>query len=659
MLLVSNDCFCIELDKDFFKKNLAISVFPVDSEASAVVLYENTEILISDEFHGSQLGYSQTEVVHRIIKILKQDALGEANIHVFFPKDDDKNYVQKIKGKTYNLSGDDIIETEINKSDIYKKEIRKNYYEYNFALPAVREGSIIEYSYEIVSPVEYFLPKWNIQGKYPKLLSEYSVAYPDRFEFVSITHVWSVVKEYPSIKDAEMAPDDFCLVKNDVFSGKYRFSSFWLRKNVPAVPIEPYVITLQNFTENIELKLSGYMTPTGYKPMQNSWEKLNEELLKNDHFGKEVYTSNHFLDDIIDSLSNVDTSRNGKIRVIYNYVRSNFSCLAEHGFFAKNDLHDVFRKKQGTEAELNLLLTAMFVHIDMSAAPLLLNTAGNLSPSPVFPMANRFNYVVCAVSIDSSMLLLDASDKNNTIGILPQNCYNGYSRIIKKDGYGVNLTTDLVKEKTVVVVKISGINDTAANVEISEKKGLVASSNLRKTWAKKENGQRSYLDGQLHNMPTFLTITESKVFNEQNPDTNLVVTFSGTIKFHKENESIFINSTLIKPFTQNPFKATTRKLPVEFPHQVQYQYYMSINLPPDMEPSDLPKPVSVDIENGGMVHKKNYMYSADLHILTVVNSFGITATEYPAASYGSIRNFYQEMIAEENEVIALKIIEKK
>src|SRR4051812_44994362 len=91
-----------DFGKDFIEKNMRQTSYPIDPDAAAVVLYENNFTLIEDE-KGI---LKHVEYVHRIIKILKEEALGEANIHIVFPHDDDKNYVDHIHAITYNLVGD-------------------------------------------------------------------------------------------------------------------------------------------------------------------------------------------------------------------------------------------------------------------------------------------------------------------------------------------------------------------------------------------------------------------------------------------------------------------------------------------------------------------------------------------------------------------------
>jgi len=176
--LFTNTSLCQQNDTTYLRENLMKKSYAIDSEASAVVLFEKYTIDIGADF-------LQRETIHKIIRILKSDATNLANVAIFFPADDYKNYVYKIEGTTYNLDDDKLTGTPLGKEDKFKKKIEGNLFEVDFTMPGVKEGSIIEYAYTIVSKVSVFLPVWHIQSQYPKLVSEYQLYFPHNYDFVS------------------------------------------------------------------------------------------------------------------------------------------------------------------------------------------------------------------------------------------------------------------------------------------------------------------------------------------------------------------------------------------------------------------------------------------------------------------------------------------
>ena len=52
----------------------------------------------------------------------------------------------------------------LDKNDIFSEQEDKNHVLKKFTLPAVQEGSIIEYTYTITSPYTFNMPSWQFQS---------------------------------------------------------------------------------------------------------------------------------------------------------------------------------------------------------------------------------------------------------------------------------------------------------------------------------------------------------------------------------------------------------------------------------------------------------------------------------------------------------------
>ena len=644
-----------EFNSKLIKEYLAKDKFEIDTEADAIILYESRTTEISVDTVGSNYYYKQLEHIHKIMKILKSSALKEANVHIFYRDDGIRGYIYKIVAKTYNLSGAEVKETELSKDDIYKKQVNGNFYELGFALPGVVEGSVIDYSYDHISPVSDFLPKWEIQGDYPILMNVYRIKYPVRFEFTAITHVYEPIKDFPSEADCLASPYTFCHYSSTFNINDFK-TNFWLRRNIPAIKNEPYVYNLPNYVEDLILQPTGFLTSTGMQHFENSWSKVDEELMKTELI-KCITRRNLFLDDMIDSISN--NCHQDTIKAIYNYVRAHYHCTNERGISSKKELKDVFREGHGNNAELNALLCAMLARAGINASPLLLGTTGHISPIAEFPVADRFNYLACIVRMDTGYILLDASDKSNIYSQLSPDCYNGYARIISKEGSGIMLTPQQLKDNSITAIRITSMTDSGALIEIVQKLGLIKSEGLRKSWEKEEKKKKNYLDDYVHELPSSFNITKTRIDNLENPDTNIVVTLNGTISFDPGASVLYLNSVLVKNITQNPFKATVRNLPVEFPYLSQHTYVLSIQLPADMEPADLPPPSLTNLEHGALTFKKTYGYYTGMHTISINSTYNVNVLNYPVGYYDEIRSFFQDMIKKDNEVLTIKKIAKK
>ncbi len=631
---------CQEIDTGFIKENLAKISYPLDTEASAIVLLEKYTV-----------EYSQKKTVHKIIKILRSDAADLANVTVLYPL---LGNTINLTGTTFNLDGDKLVVTPLQNDDKHYKSLGNNTGELSFTMPAVKEGSVIEYTYVVVTGFNFSPPVWHIQEKYPKIISEYELIFPNLLDFKSISHVNEKVASFPGVQEAMKSTNTFC----NIATGKETRSSLWLRKNVEAIKEEPYVLNINKNVERMEIRFTGMSVQSGYGNFQNSWEMINNEFWQAGSF-KQLESKNKFFNEVVDSISEADTSEDAMIRSIYCYVRSHFDCKPDYELSRSVDLHDIFKSKKGNIFTINLLLTAMLMHAHISASPTLISTTSNLPLLKDLPILDRANYMSCTVTKrDSSIICLDASDKNNVYGFLPPYCYNGFAWVCGPTGRGIQLTTDMLLDKTISAMRMYDFTDSSAKLELVQKLGLVQSENLRKTWAEDEKKAQDYLDKNIQDLPGDIAVLTKKINNIDNPDTNLVIKLVCNFTLDKKADHYFLSATAFNTFRDNPFKSTVRILPIEFSYKTDYKYCLTVNLPQNMEPDTVRKPILVDYEAGAMTYGKVMNYTPDLHIFTLNSTLSINVTQFSNESYGSIRDFFQKMIKENNEMLTFKRTKK-
>ncbi|HEY6901445.1 MAG TPA: DUF3857 domain-containing protein, partial [Puia sp.] len=159
--------------KDFTLPTTSI----IDSNTNAVILAEKGSVDFVGNNHSS-LSYVFKKTVR--IKILNAKAMDLATVSVvLYAPGDVSEKLSDIAATTYNLENGQVIETRLDKQDIFSSPFEKEYVEKKFTLPGVKAGSIIEYTYTKTSPYNFNLPAWNFQSEqYPCLWSEYQVEIP-------------------------------------------------------------------------------------------------------------------------------------------------------------------------------------------------------------------------------------------------------------------------------------------------------------------------------------------------------------------------------------------------------------------------------------------------------------------------------------------------
>jgi len=627
---------------------LNTSKFAIDTDANAVVLYENDHVLVTQNNRG---GFVEKHHVYRLIKIMNAAGVGEANVSAQYYSRSGDGYTDEVKGATYNEENGVLIKTKLEKDAIYNKTLSTNESELVFALPNVKAGSVIEYSFQSTSPLMYSLPPWLIQGKLPKLHSEYEVEAPRNINYTCLTVGNVVFVDYNKEKDALKDTTSCYHIFNAGVSGT--FDVIWGKRNIPAMKEEPFISCIENHAQRMDLQLSEFNRDNVYKEnILTSWAKLDKFLMEHEHFGKQIDKRNGYLGDIVDTLTKHAANDLEKVKNIYSYVRANFDCNDRGGIYTES-LKTVFENKRGSAAEINLLLTAMLKYADFDADPEVLSTKGSLRLYENYPLLNRLNYVVVHVLVGHTQYLLDASDKDNTFNILPPECYNGYARIINNEGSSMYLTGDDIDERNIFVANVSGIFDSCIKIEVTEKLGIFQSSIYRKKWRKDTASVATFVKSDINNA-LFTEIDGIEVKNLDNPDTNLIIKYT-LYKANKKNiNTFYFNADINRPFKENLFKEPTRMYPIELPYKMNYRYVMTLKLPDNVTADDIPKSTSITYEKDQMVFEHLVNYDSTSKVLRVNADFRANKTVFDVSAYETMREFFEDMITEENKVITFK-----
>lgn len=118
------------------------------------------------------------------IKINTKEGINAATIYVnLYTHDSLAESLEGLKAYTYNLENGKVIKTSLNNNEVLTEKQGQHLLVKKFTFPAVKEGSIIEYSYTIRSGFLPNLPSWNFQSELSCLWSEYTVGIPEFYKY--------------------------------------------------------------------------------------------------------------------------------------------------------------------------------------------------------------------------------------------------------------------------------------------------------------------------------------------------------------------------------------------------------------------------------------------------------------------------------------------
>ena len=155
-------------------------VHPTDTSAVAAILFEKGRNTYE---YSQENGFVMITEVKTRIKIYKKEGYDWANKSIaYYAPGEDNERVEFSKAVSYNLVDGKIVKTKLQKEGEFKEKVDKYYSRAKITMPAVKEGTIIEFVYRITSPYLSF-PDWNFQQSIPVAYSEFTTSIPEYFIF--------------------------------------------------------------------------------------------------------------------------------------------------------------------------------------------------------------------------------------------------------------------------------------------------------------------------------------------------------------------------------------------------------------------------------------------------------------------------------------------
>lgn len=417
---------------DIPMSDLQMTVYEKDSSAAAVILADYGEAYLSVTAVSATLNFER----HVRIKILNNDGLkwGDVSINLFHNSSSDER-VSALKAVTYNLENGKVVESKLSKDGIFKEKFNRFLNVQKFTMPNVKVGSVIEYSYTLISEFVTEFPNWQFQYDIPVRYSEFWARIPSFFV-------------YEKYMQGYLAPTKYEVVPKQ--NANYDESAYhWIIQDVPAFKEEPYMTSESDYVSKINFALSYTKFPNQpIKEIMGSWEKLAQQLQASDAFGGTVSGSNFLKKDVQAIIAGI-SDETKKLDTIYKYVKTTLEWDGTKDYLAGN-LKKIFESRKGTAGDINLALAAMLDKAGFDVDLILLSTRDHGFIREQYPMERQFNYVICSVDIGEKNILLDATERFLPLGVLPERCLNGRGLMISKTKYGWVSLEPKVKSRTVV-----------------------------------------------------------------------------------------------------------------------------------------------------------------------------------------------------------------
>jgi Domain of Unknown Function with PDB structure (DUF3857)/Domain of Unknown Function with PDB structure (DUF3858) len=635
-------------NKDFEQK-----VYTIDSTAQAVILYDGGEAKYESD--GSDW-FNVIYTYHKRVRILNKNAFDLATVKIpLYIGERSEEKLDKVEAATYTLENGEVVKTKLDRQSIFKDKASKNRVIQKFTFPNLSEGCIIEYAYTIISPRPYDLRTWYFQDRFPVLQSKYEVTIPTLFNHIFLkngyydlpeTKVTQGNQSYTIYQNRNTAEATQSFVYNAT-----TVHSEWALANIPAIVPEKYTTTLNNFISKIEFQLKSLNYPDeAPKPYMQTWAELAKSLLKDNQFGADLSSNNRWLDEDTEKLivknDKVETAKN-----IFKYVKQNFTNLDYTSIYMEENLKKSYQNKKGSAADINLVLVAMLKKVKLNADPVLISTRENGLAFEIYPIIDRFNYVIARVEINNNIYLLDASNKHMGFNFLPEQCYNGSGRIVSENPNVVPLSADSLKEnKTTTIFMVNSEDGKKIEGSFASNLGYFESFNVRDNLSKVS--QEEFFKKIKKGFTNDVKITNTALDSLNNEEEKIAVKYDFSFSF---NEDVVYFSPLFgEAYKTNPFTAAQRSYPVEMPYQTNETIIVNMEIPKGYKVDELPKSSRISFnENEGMFE---YLIQADTAAIQLRCRIILKKANFEPEDYETLRDFYAQIVKKQSEQIVFKKI---
>ncbi len=622
--------------REIEKKN-----YEKDSTAEAVVLNEFGETYIdNNNSHNLIFEY------HVKIKILKQGASSLADIEIPLRKNDRvSESLISVKASSFNLVNGILNEFPLDTKQVFTENLSKYRDLKKFAIPNVKEGSVIEYQYKLESPFIFNWRSWEFQSELPKVYSEYWTEIPGNYNYnISLRGYLKLVKE-----EGTRVTDCFTPGGGNVAEC---ILSKYAMKDIPAFKVEQYMTAPSNFLSSLNFELSEIRYFDGrVDKVTKTWKDAEQELAADQKFGIQIRRGKDILDGHIDDVIGTETDPLVKAKKIYNFIRDWYRWNNVYGIYSELGIKKAFDQKVGNIADINLSLVAACLYADIDAEPVLISTRDNGMAIELYPVISDFNYVIARVNIGDKVYYLDASDDFYPFGLLPERCLNGRGRVMRKSGsLWVDIKpSDRKKETAQVNLKLDKDGKIRGTINITNS-GYEAVALRKKIYG--HNNQQEYAN-ELDNDLGGFEIKKFELKNNEEFDRPLIqqleVEFDA---FTGSEQTLLFNPFMFKKWDENPFKTNDRLFPVDFATPHQYIMILNLEYDPSFEILNTIDKVGLSLPNGGGSYLFDMQNSSNK--LTISTSLMIGKSIFPSTEYFYLKELYSRMIQVQNTELIVK-----
>lgn len=614
--------------------------FEDDEEANAIILTDFGESYFDDR--GNSIFKR-----HIRIKILDPDNSDFTDVTLRVFREDRAQNLSSLQAQTFNRDENGrVTRDRLGRRD-FNSERSGSYEVTRFSFPNVREGSIIEYTYQIMTRNRFRIQDWYFQWHEPVLHSEYRVLIPHQLTFQTYR-----VGFMPFDKDETVQLGSNAGFYPDTFPSTISVYHRFILNNAPAIRNESHISSRNNYRNRVEFTLSAYLEPNGRpRNLTQSWDDISERLTDIHRFDGQM-RSNRDTRELAARLTDGLGTDFEKARALYNYVAREVNWNNRYSIFAsdRNGVRDALRNNSGNSAEKAIILINLLRETGIEVNPVLINVRNQGYINWANPSLENFSHLLLKVYLEDGVFLLDPLTSDIPFGMLYPSSLNYEGMVVDGDKWrqiGIDAQLGSASQ-TVAIANLSedGSVDLQLQMRYSGYEAIAQRILLR-------NGEKDtyYRETLLGNNPD-IEIISADTQNLDQPEETL----QNRLELKSENfamisgDMMYVNPFMVTQTSRNPFSNRQRNFPVEFLYGLENMYSITLQIPEGFEVDYIPESRTLQLsDNTAFLLQIEQMGN----IIQLSTRLIRNDVFFEAEDYEKNRAFYSDIVAINEEQIIL------
>ncbi len=616
LIMGSGVIYCQEFNRDFGEIDRAQLVLKSDSlypEASAAILFDYGKATISSmERHVGLKVYKKEGIKWAKIVIPDWNEFGNRDI------------LKKVKAVCYNLDNNKIVTTKLDAEGIIRFD---NSNDIEIQLKDVKEGSIVEFQYEISTRVH----EWYFQNLIPVHWSEFLIVNPKNY-------IYEIF-----VKGS---------VPFFIYNKDYHGFTRYVAKDVEPFILEEPITSILNHMAKVEYHLTKYLpNPNDTMNYTTTWYEVCQDLISSEKFGG-CLDGGLYLNDVKNEILAKDSTEIGIMISAHEKIKELIKWNNESSIFTDFSLRNALRIGIGNSADINLNLIVLLRKLGFNANPVVLATKDRGYLSQTKPSISNLNYVIAAVTINYNLYLLDATNPFLVVDMLPLLAHNDKGMFINdKTSYWVEFDNQLsYKSFHMNTFELDSLGKFNGQVQ-SSREGYAAYEFRNEYTMLIEDSIDYKVFIENENPGMKLTSYTLENFDELYQPLKEVYEVEIINNTGNTNEMISFNPMFYNQLLTSPFKLESRSYPVEYSYKQDEFYILNLKIPNGYKVEHIPEDLLVTYpDNSAKFEFRTDILGTQVQITShmQINKLTFQPDEYP-----DLKKFFDMIVGKHSETIEI------